>query len=261
MTGGRRGPARSAARVGLGAVVMAFALASCTAVSAAGKADDALTDRGFVDVSVQPKPMRDATLLAVSYRTTAQDLTALTTEYDEVAKIVWLNAPMRFDAVDISAKDAPDACTSSCRVRFDRAQLTATHGARDSALDRDARTELLGAAGALVALVAAALAMTVIAISKARRRSPRPWAVTPPGWAPRPGSSPAGIPRPGSPPPAIGYEPPRSPGGSPDPPAQAAPWPPQTAAPWPPQTPPPAYEPPSPPLVVPTHDIWARPPS
>lgn len=274
---------RRLAGAGLAGALL-LTLAGCTTVSGIVKTQAILDREGYKDPGVSFANDSDTVTFEVTYRTDARDVPALAKEYADVARVVWQQAPLSFDAVKVRAKDAPGTCAEDCVDRFTRDDLVNAHGPRDSSLDRSIERELLGVGLAVLAVILIAAILLVWLLVRSRRQARLraqggylpggSVGYLPPGYQP-PGYPPAGYGPPQQPPPpptphasAPGYEAP-PPGYLPPPPSRAParrPGPPpiprpQPAAQWPPATPPPSFEQPPEPPPTPTHDIWQRPPS
>jgi hypothetical protein len=264
---------RRIARIAALAAV-ALSLASCATVGGIVRTQRALVGAGFAEASVNLNADTNGTILRVGYRTKATDVAALSEEYAAAARVVWLKAPLRFDAVQVHANDAPGSCIGDCVDRFDRTELAAANGPRDPKLDKDIQNELLGTGAIVLGVIAVAAILLVWLLMRSRRRARLvpPWgyqpgpgagwpvgsALPPPGWSPGarvppPTSATPHEPAPGFAPPPPGYV---APPQVPAPPATPAAWS-SDAAPPTPFAPP---EPPQPP-PMPSHDIWERPPS
>lgn len=235
------------------ALLLSLVLASCTSVSGIVRTQRALSSAGFREASVSFTADGDSTVLRIGYRTQVTDVPALAAEYAEAARVVWLQAPLRFDAVVVTARSAPGSCVGDCTDRFDRATLAEQHGPRDPGLDKDIGNEMFGIGLAVMAVMALAAIVLIALVVRSRRRAKRvqPWGYPPGQGGPGYGPPGWGVPPPTAPTP---YQ--SAPGYAPPPPGYLAP-PAAPPAGWPPSAPPPELEPPP----MPTHDIWERPPS
>jgi hypothetical protein len=246
-------------RIAVAAAVLAATAVACTAVNGLLTTTRELESAGFEDATVDYTPGEER-VLVVTYRTRVTDLETLGAEYQRVARVVWDKAPLTFDALEVSAREAPGECTGTCTDRFTRADLVARFGARNASLDRDVDKQLLYVGAVAIAVIVAVIVAVITLVVRSRRKArAAPYAApgypgAPPGWAPQPTATITDAPDPVFPP-ATGYAPPTADNPAPARTAVGGQYP----QPGSPPAPAPVLPPAPPP--DPTHDIWARPPS
>jgi hypothetical protein len=254
---------RRSLRLGIVAVLIAVvsAATACSAVSGLLTTTKELGKAGFKNAKVDYKPGDERTLV-VSYTTDATDVESLGAEYADVASVVWHKAPLKFDALQVSARDAPGECTGSCTDRFTSAALAVRYGPRAASLDRDIDKQLLYAgAAALVGIIVVVVTVIALIVRSRRKARATPYPApgypgAPPGWAPQGTINDAPDPVRA---PAPGYAPPTA--ANPAPARPAVVNGPPSGGTGPTASVSGTQEPPPPPPPDPTHDIWARPPS
>jgi hypothetical protein len=160
------------------ACLLAVFLAACSELEAVGTTQQALANAGFAsaNVTVNRDFSSGQTSVEVTHPFRGTDPDVIRLEQDNIAEVVWMNAPVKLAAVTVSTS-TPGPVQFSTGRTYSRAELESRFGPRPAGLDDEAQTGgpppillVVGIAVFASLLLAGAILLWVL-IARARRQN------------------------------------------------------------------------------------------